>query len=176
MEVKVTSTLTQFLRKTIWSIFLGNNMQFLSYRICRNTHSGRLIFRSNKRNSKTHQNPSVLVYSPLRKVTFSRPLHPKRLDQKSESSVLYKPGQKGALVTFCLRLSISRSGKSHVDPATQLHPIPKTMSFWDSFYLRFLGNLTKQQQRQIFSATFSINFMKKHDFKIFDQILMDGWF
>ena len=37
------------------------------YRICRNKHPGRLIFRSNKTNPKTHQNPSVLCTPPFEK-------------------------------------------------------------------------------------------------------------
>ena len=35
------------------------------YRVCRNKGPGRLIFRSNKKYSKTHQYPVGFVYSPL---------------------------------------------------------------------------------------------------------------
>ena len=43
------------------------------YRICRNRRLRRLIFRSNKTNSNTHQNPIGFVYSPLWKITHQDP-------------------------------------------------------------------------------------------------------
>ena len=42
-------------------------MNSSSYRICRNKHPGRLILRSNEKDSKTRQKPSVLCTPPFEK-------------------------------------------------------------------------------------------------------------
>ena len=50
--------------------FLQISFGTVVYRIYRNKRPGRLIFRSNKKISKTHQSPSVLGTPPFEKSLF----------------------------------------------------------------------------------------------------------
>ena len=64
------STRTCFVVKKFIQIILKKSHLNLICRICLNKRPGRLICRSNKNNSKTHQNPSVLCTPPCEKSLF----------------------------------------------------------------------------------------------------------
>ena len=68
---------TLFVRVAFWNWTKEkktcNKWELHSYHICRNRRLGRLIFRSHKKHSKTHQNPIGFVYSSLWKITHQKP-------------------------------------------------------------------------------------------------------
>ena len=66
--VAATGRLRVFAYLLLWILRIQINTIF-----CRNKRPERLIFRNNKKMSKTHQNPSVFVYSPLWKITYQTP-------------------------------------------------------------------------------------------------------
>ena len=93
-----------------------------------------------------------------RKETF-RAFHPKRLDYKSWSTFFSIPQKRRSTTNFfCFGLSISMPQKSHVDPATPVHPIPKTM-----FFMGLPGNSlarNRTTRNKSLSATFWLRYRK----------------
>ena len=78
--------------------------------------------------------------------------------------VFWMPNKSLALCIEGFWLSSLASEKSHVDPATQLHPVSKTMFFVSG--CDFSSTKLNRLKQKKLNDTFLIQFPKKHRFRI----------
>ena len=57
-------------------------------------------------------------------------IHPQRVDQEFQNKGFWIPNKQRSINVSGFMAVMSSSEKSYMDPANQVHPIPKTMIFW----------------------------------------------
>ena len=98
----------------------------------------------------------------------------KHLDRKFWNDVFWMPNKKPSIKFKNWWLLYLVGEKSHVDPATQVHPIPETRFFW--VHMRFLWQKTGWDETENFENHTSSRISKKHLFEFrHPNFPFQGW-